>query len=103
MTPDEVRMMDNRFALLFIRGERPIMDEKCDLLKHPYVKDTADGDAPPYEHGTTENAVATIALELFPIDSPMAMEPDEMEEYELLSDEEIETFFKEDTSDEEAP
>ncbi|GAA6396744.1 VirD4-like conjugal transfer protein, CD1115 family [Solibaculum mannosilyticum] len=103
LTPDEVRMMDNRFALLFIRGERPIMDEKCDLLKHPSVKDTADGDAPPYEHGTTENAVATIALEPSPTDSPMAMEPDEMEEYELLSDEEIETFFKEDTSDEEAP
>ena len=38
MTPDEVRMLDNRYALLFIRGERPLIDEKYDLLKHPYVK-----------------------------------------------------------------
>ena len=35
MTPDEVRMLDNRYALLFIRGEPPIMDEKFDILKHP--------------------------------------------------------------------
>ena len=37
MTPDEVRMLDNRCALLFIRGELPIMDEKYDILKHPNV------------------------------------------------------------------
>ena len=34
MTPDEVRLLDNKYALLFIRGERPIMDEKYDILKH---------------------------------------------------------------------
>lgn len=28
LAPDEVRMLDNRHALLFIRGERPIMDDK---------------------------------------------------------------------------
>ena len=38
MTPDEVRMLDNRLALLFIRGEPPLMDEKYELLKHPNVK-----------------------------------------------------------------
>lgn len=37
MTPDEVRMLDNRYALLFIRGERPILDEKIDILSHPNV------------------------------------------------------------------
>ena len=59
MTPDEVRMMDNRYALLFIRGERPIMDEKYDLLKHPNVVFTTDGKGEPYFHCGTENAVAT--------------------------------------------
>lgn len=48
MTPDEVRMLDNRDALLFIRGERPIRDRKYDLLKHPSIHDTEDGGAPPY-------------------------------------------------------
>ena len=43
MTPDEVRMLDNRYALLFVRGERPVMDFKYDILKHPNVKLTADG------------------------------------------------------------
>ena len=51
MTPDEVRMLDNRLALLFIRGEPPLMDEKYDLLKHPYVKYTTDGGAPAFTHG----------------------------------------------------
>ena len=51
MTPDEVRMLDNRYALLFVRGERPVMDFKYDILKHPNVKLTTDGGQPPYIHG----------------------------------------------------
>ena len=50
MTPDEVRTLDNDFALLFIRGERPVMDKKYDILKHPYIKLTEDGGAAPYVH-----------------------------------------------------
>ena len=62
MTPDEVRMLDNRYALLFIRGERPVKDLKFDILKHPFVKDTADGDAEPYLHGQEQDAVGVIEL-----------------------------------------
>ena len=50
ITPDEVRTLDNDFALLFIRGERPVMDKKYDILKHPYIKLTEDGGAAPYVH-----------------------------------------------------
>lgn len=50
LTPDEVRMLDNRYALLFIRGERPIVDEKFDLTKHPNIKYTPDGGGKPYNH-----------------------------------------------------
>ena len=50
LTPDEVRMLDNRYALLFIRGERPIVDEKFDLTKHPNIKYTPDGGGRPYNH-----------------------------------------------------
>ena len=63
LTPDEVRMLDNRKALLFIRGERPVIDEKYDLLRHPNIKWTADGGAMPYEHGTVTRAAATIKIE----------------------------------------
>lgn len=37
MTPDEVRMLDNRYSLLFVRGERPVKDLKYDILKHPNI------------------------------------------------------------------
>ena len=45
LTPDEVRMLDNQYAILFIRGERPVMDFKYDILKHPNVALTTDGKA----------------------------------------------------------
>ena len=92
MTPDEVRMLDNRCALLFIRGELPIMDEKYDILKHPNVALTTDGSAAPYEHGGTEHAVATLSLTGIPAEDIPDMEETEPD-YELLSDEDIEALF----------
>lgn len=50
MTPDEVRLLDNRKAVVFVRGERPVIDEKYDLLKHPNITYTEDGGAAPYVH-----------------------------------------------------
>jgi len=101
MTPDEVRMLDNNLALLFIRGEAPLMDEKYDLLKHPNIKYTTDGGAPVYSHGGTENAVADMVIvRLTPGDLANIQEPETL--YELLSDEDMENIFqfKEDTQNE---
>ena len=92
MTPDEVRMLDNRYALLFIRGERPVMDEKYDILKHPNVALSADGKGKPYRHGEVTEAVATISI----VDSLEGLEiPEELlnTEYELLSEEELEAII----------
>lgn len=50
LTPDEVRAMDNDYAIVFIRGERPVIDRKYDILKHPHIKLTEDGGAAPYIH-----------------------------------------------------
>lgn len=50
MTPDEVRMLDNRYAIVLLRGEAPVMDEKYDLMKHPNIHLTQDGGAAPYVH-----------------------------------------------------
>ena len=55
----EVRMLDNRYALLFIRGEMPVMDEKYDLLNHPNVKFTPEKGGAPYVHGGTELSVGS--------------------------------------------
>ena len=50
MTPDEVRRLDNKNAIVFVRGERPVIDEKYDLMQHPNIKLTEDGGAAPYIH-----------------------------------------------------
>ena len=92
MMPDEVRMLDNRYALLFIRGERPVMDEKYDILKHPNIALTEDGGVAPYEHGGTENAVATLSLAGAVVETLSELsEP--IPDYELLSEEDIEALF----------
>lgn len=43
-------MLDNRLALVLIRGEAPVIDAKYDLMRHPNIKQTADGGAAPYTH-----------------------------------------------------
>ena len=54
MTPDEVRMLENQYAILFIRGERPILDYKYDILSHPNIDLSADGEGEKYDHGKIE-------------------------------------------------
>jgi type IV secretion system protein VirD4 len=82
---------------LFIRGERPIMDFKYDILKHPNVALTTDGKAKPYLHGGTENAIASIILE-DSIDNYDFTNIEEIanvsEEYEIISSEDIDEYFK---------
>ena len=92
MTPDEVRMLDNRYALLFVRGERPVMDFKYDILKHPNVKLTADGGQPPYVHGEPTQAVATLVFDSEIPDNAVSIMPVSTS-YELLSDEDLEEIF----------
>lgn len=50
LTPDEVRMLDNRYCILFIRGARPVMDLKYDLMRHPNIRFSPDGGGPEYVH-----------------------------------------------------
>lgn len=89
LTPDEVRMLDNQYAILFIRGERPIMDFKYDILKHPNVSLTTDGNAKAYKHG--EVTLKTSSVSILDID-PEKIPDMKYEEttYELLSDEDFE-------------
>ena len=98
MTPDEVRLLDNKYALLFIRGERPVKDLKYDILKHPNVALTTDGKGEPYIHARTDKATASIIvldedIEENEIDT---FEKEQLlENYELLSEEELEEFIRE--------
>ena len=59
LTPDEVRKLDNRYALLFIRGASPVMDEKYDLMHHPAISHSSLGGAAPYIHHGTKPSIYT--------------------------------------------
>lgn len=56
LTPDEVRLLPDGKAVLFVRGERPVIDDKYDLLRHPCIRFTEDGGAPPYDYTTATQA-----------------------------------------------
>ena len=87
--PDEVRMLDNRYALLFIRGERAVQDGKYDILRHPNIKLTADGGMPSYVHGQI----------------PLALDMDDIlldgdyADFEVVSDEEINKILNKETEE----
>ena len=91
MTPDEVRTLDNRYALLFIRGEMPIQDEKYDILKHPNLSKTTDGNAAPYLHGTDSLSFATFMVHRL----EGANADEEKPNYIFLSSDEINEFIEE--------
>ena len=93
LTPDEVRMLDNRYALLFIRGERPVMDEKYNILRHPNIRGTADGKGEIFRHGAVTESVSTIIFDET-IDPAVLPESETLDsEYELLSEEDLENLF----------
>ncbi len=103
MTPDEVRLLDNRYALLFIRGEKPIKDLKYDIMHHPNINKTPDGTGKPYFHGEVNNAVASITLDEN-IDHYIfseGKENEEIENYEILTSEELEKIFNNERKEEE--
>lgn len=86
-------MLDNQYALLFIRGERPVMDLKFDILKHPNVALTTDGKGEPYYHGKVTQAVAGISLGnsfVGEITDGQIIDTS----YELLSEEELEESLR---------
>ena len=100
LTPDEVRMLDNRYALLFIRGERPVMDEKFDILKHPNVALSTDGKGKAYRHGEVTQAVGSIALG-DSLEGEVTQEQAGTDSYELLSEEDLEAIINQSQNKEE--
>ena len=92
MTPDEVRMLDNRYALLFIRGERPLEDFKYDILKHPNIALTTDGGAEPYRHGEDLISIAALSIDECLL-KKAGMKPVSDEEYLCFGEEELEELL----------
>lgn len=90
LTSDEVRLLDNNYSVLFLKGERPVRDRKFNLLKHPRIKQTMDGGREPYIHGQVNHFIEDWQNILL-----------SNNEYELLDVEETENYLKEIEEDEE--
>lgn len=99
MTPDEVRLLDNKYCITFIRGERPVLDYKYDILKHPNIELSHDGKAKAYVHGFMPEE--RVVLHDTPLDeciditkdveTDMASEPDK--ECQVFAEDEFEQYL----------
>ena len=78
LTPDEVRMLDNRKAILFVRGERPMLDDKYDLMRHPNIRLTENGGAAPYDYTQAKDAADDLDYS-----------PEQYDDFELLEPEDF--------------
>ena len=86
-------MLDNQYALLFIRGERPVQDFKYDILKHPNIKLTTDGGAEPYRHGEDTRSIASIVFDPALLEQAMELDAGN-HDFVLLTEEELEELFR---------
>ena len=95
-------MLNNEYAILFVRGERPIIDYKYNILKHPRVKFTNDGKGKAYIHGKTNNANASIVVDYNIENYKFSNVEQTTEDYEIIFCEDIEEFLrkKEDKNEE---
>lgn len=93
LMPDEVRILDNEYALLFVRGERPLLDSKISLLRHQRIALTADGGYETYDPAKLSGIPADIHFD--------KTRPDD---FELVTEEELdpETDTSEFTNTQEA-
>lgn len=89
MTPDEVRQLDNRYALLFIRGEKAVMDKKIDPLRHPNARRTPLAGGAPYVHGELSHAIGSLSIVTNAPANVIELTPVFSGNYEILSDEEL--------------
>ena len=89
----EVRLLDNRYALLFIRGERPVQDDKYDVLKHPNIRLTTDGGGEAYVHGEDIVSIADFGIDERLL-KKASEQPVDSDEYVFLSEEELEELIK---------
>lgn len=94
LMPDEVRMINNKECILFIRGERPIIDLKFDIKKHPNINFTPDGNGKNYYHGMTSESIGEINISLIDENTKFSEIEKNKNKYEVIYSEEIDDFLE---------
>lgn len=92
LMPDEVRMINNKQCVLFIRGERPIIDLKFNIKKHPNINFTPDGNGENYYHGTTNESIGEVSISLIDENTEFNEIEKIKNKYEVIYSEEIDDF-----------
>lgn len=105
LSPDEIRKLNNSYALLFIRGEAPIKDYKYDLRNHPNYKFTGFKTNNLYIHGKDKlQEIEKDKKQLDPNQDDLIDTKDEdLEKYSsyvILNNDELEEYLKEVQSNE---
>ena len=98
MTPDEVRLLDNRYAILFIRGEKPVLDLKYNILNHPNINHTPDGKEKIYIHGNIDKSTGTILIDTNIKNNKIVKLEISEENIEIYTEEDLENFLLEEES-----
>ena len=98
MTPDEVRLLDNRYAILFIRGEKPVLDLKYNILNHPNINHTPDGKEKSYIHGNIDKSTGTILIDTNIKNNKIVKLEISEENIEIYTEEDLENFLLEEES-----
>ena len=78
LQPDEIRKLDNRYAILLLRGEAPMLDEKYDLMSHPGIRLTPDCGAPVYDHTLAPRAKDDVILDPNRVDDYAILDADDI-------------------------
>lgn len=94
LTPDEVRMINNKQCVLFIRGERPIIDLKFNIKNHPNINFTPDGNGENYYHGTTNESIGEVSISLIDENTEFNEIEKIKNKYEVIYSEEIDDFLE---------
>lgn len=94
LMPDEVRVINNKQCVLFIRCERPIIDLKFDIKKHPNINFTPDGNGKNYYHGTTNESIGEVSISLIDENTEFNEIEKIKNKYEVIYSEEIDDFLE---------
>jgi type IV secretion system protein VirD4 len=94
LTADEVRMLNNEDSILFIRGERPIIDKKYDLLKHPNINLTPDGKGKPYIHGLITDSIGELEIEAINDKKTYQQIKEIKDNYEIVDSDNMDDYLK---------
>lgn len=93
-------MLNNEDCILFIRGEKPILDKKYNLLNHPNINLTPDGKGKAYIHGLITDSIGELELTSFDKNANYVSLNEITNNYEIVYSEDMDKYLERRDKDE---